>query len=294
MESQPNGVRHGFSIGAGYALVQRVIAPIILLSLPLLLWWWLGPEKPSSDRPRNQLAQAVTARVAERIRQERGDVRRAEVLHFANDPTDCVTDALRKNLLNSGFILDMGGTPSSEKVRSLINLRNDGSFDSDRAIDYAKEHQLDAVIIGVVDRFETVNGVADLMGKVKFISLLTGKTVDIPMTKEGLADDPAPVAEGALPYWQLILLGLAGMILLPIVLFPLLKRVMRRDSNLATGGLLLFLTAGNVTAVWLIVGFGTSVSGMVIPLIMLAVGLGYDLFMLSFAQLCRPELPEID
>ena len=138
------GFFHGFSFGAGFELMRRVIVPAILVATPLVLWWWLGPEKPKCDSARSQAARVAVAQVADRIRAERGDIRRAVVLHFTNDSTDYVTRTLRERLMDGG-LLDLDGTPPGEKIRSLFNLRNPGTYDVEAAIKYGKKRGLGAV-----------------------------------------------------------------------------------------------------------------------------------------------------
>ena len=190
---------NGFSFGAGFELMRRVIAPAILVATPLMLWWWLGPEKPSCDSARQLAARSAIAQVAERIRTERGDIRRAAVLHIANDPSDYVTLSLRSRLAEGG-LLDLDGTPPSEKIRNLLNLRNEGQFDVEKAIEYGKSHGLDAVLIGVLDEFETVKGKAVLKGQLKFVRISKGDVVDIPFSDDasggGSAAEIAKACDG--------------------------------------------------------------------------------------------------
>ena len=208
------GFFHGFSFGAGFELMRRVIVPAILVATPLMLWWWLGPEKPSCDSARQLAAKCAIAQATGRIRAERGEIRRAAVLHLENDPTDFVTLALREQLKEGGM-LDLDGTPSMEKIRNLLNLRNAGMFDAGKAVAYGKDNGLDAVIIGRLDEFETVDGKAVLKGQLKFIRVANGEVVDIPLSDSaaggGIAEEIKKTMEG----------DLAGGI--PVELFQILK-----------------------------------------------------------------------
>jgi len=294
MRMRYGGFFHGFSFGAGFELMRRVIVPAILVATPLVLWWWLGPEKPTCDSVRSQAGRVAVAQIADRIHDERGDVRRAVVLHFTNDPTDYLTETLREQLMSKGT-LDLDGTPSGEKIRSLFNLRNPGVYNVDEALKYGKSHKLDAVIIGAVDLFETVKGSAVLTGNVKFIKVATGEVVDIPLTDkkivkpDGMAVKP-PFVE-VTPLWQRLLYMALCIIAVPILIFPFLKLVMRRDSNLATAGVLVSLLAIDGVIISIMLGTSGTFCGLAVFLIALAAAFGYDLFMLSYAQLCRPALP---
>ena len=296
------GFLHGFSFGAGFELMRRVIVPAILVATPLILWWWLGPEKPKCDSARNLAARTAVAQAAERIRTERGDIRRAAVLHLANDPTDFVTKTLRDRLMDGG-LLDLDGTPPSEKVRNLLNLRNPGVYDVEVAKEYGKRNDLAAVIIGCIDLFETVKGKAVLEGKLKFIRIGDGSVVEIPLTNA--ASGGGAIAEIAkkvgtdiggeesapLSLTTRILLMALSIFCLPIIVFPFLKLVMRRDSNLATAVALIALLAVDGFIISAALGTSGTFCGLAVFLITLAGAFGYDLFMLSYAQLCRPPMP---
>ena len=172
------GLFHGFSFGAGFELMRRVVVPVVLALCILGLWWWLGPEKPSCDSARQHVARSAVEHAVTRIRAEQGDARRAAVLHLANDPTDFVTLTLRRRLMEGGW-LDLDGTPPLEKVRNLLNFRNPSVYDVEKAREYGKENGLDAVIIGNLDQFETTNNSAVLKGLLKFVRIAKGDVVNI-------------------------------------------------------------------------------------------------------------------
>ena len=293
------GLFHGFSFGAGFELMRRVIAPAILVATPLMLWWWLGPEKPSCDSARQLAARSAIAQVAERIRAERGDVRRAAVLHLANDPSDYVTLSLRSRLAEGG-LLDLDGTPPSEKIRNLLNLRNEGLFDVEKAIEYGKSHGLDAVLTGALDEFETVKDKAVLKGQLKFVRISKGDVVDIPFSDAasggGSVAEIAKVVAGSgespsLSLTTRILLLSLSIFLLPILAFPFLRMAMSKDSNVAAATALIILLAIDGFIISAALGTSGTFCGLAVFLIVFAAAFGYDLFMLSYAQLRRPPSP---
>ncbi len=297
------GLFHGFSFGAGFELMRRVIVPVILVSTPLLLWWWLGPDKPSCDSSRQMAAKYAIEQAAVKIRAERGDIRRAAVLHLANDPSDFVTLTLRKRLMDGG-LLDLDGTPVSEKVRNLLNLRNEGTFDVEKAIAYGKDNGLDAVIIGTLDEFETVDGKAVLKGQLKFIRLAKGDMVDIPLADStsggGISEDIKKAVETAasdnpetppLSLTTRIFLMALCIAILPVLAFPILKRVMGRNSNAATATTLVVLLALDGLIISAFLGTSGTFCGLAVFLVTFALAFGFDLFMLSFAQLRQPPSP---
>lgn len=297
------GFFHGFSFGAGFELMRRIIVPAILVAAPLGLWWWLGPEKPKCDTARKQAARAAVFQVAERIRVARGDgITRAAVLHLENDSSDYVTESLRERL-SGGGLLDLDGTPVVEKIRNLLNLRNPGiGVDNvGEAVKYGQRHKLDAVVIGSIERFETVKGTAEITGMVKFVKLgADGKFVEIPIPLTNKkappagresGDDPPPSWRETMSLPMRLLLVAVGIAIVPILLFPFLKLVMRRDSNAATALVLLLLLVIDGTIIGMLLGTRMEFLSLAMFLVTLSAGFGYDLFMLSFAQLCRPALP---
>lgn len=296
------GLFHGFSFGVGFELMRRVIAPAIIVAIPLMLWWWLGPEKPSCDSARQLAARSAIAQVLERIRAERGDIRRAAVLHLVNDPSDYVTLSLRRRLMEGG-LLDLDGTPPIEKIRNLLNLRNEGLFDVEKAIEYGKDHGLDAVLTGTLDEFETVKGKAVLKGQLKFVRIAKGDVVDIPFSDDAsgagsAAEIAKVVASGAageetasLSLTTRILLLALSIFLLPILAYPFLKMAMGKNSNAAAATALITLLVIDGFIISAALGTSGTFCGLAVFLVVFAAAFGYDLFMLSYAQLRRPPSP---
>ena len=296
------GLFHGFSFGAGFELMRHVIVPAILVATPLMLWWWLGPEKPSCDSARQLAAKNAIAQAAARIREQRGEIRRAAVLHLTNDPTDFVTLSLRERLMEGGM-LDLDGTPPMEKIRNVLNLRNDGMFDVEKAFAYGRDNGLDAVVIGALDEFETVNGKAVLKGQLKFVRVAKGDVVDIPLSDTasggGVAAEVGKAMEGELGGKETATMSLTARIflmvlciaILPVLAFPILKRVMGRNSNVASATALVVLLALDGFIISAFLGTSGTFCGLAVFLVSLAAAFGFDLFMLSYAQLRQPAPP---
>lgn len=295
------GLFHGFSFGAGFELMRHVIVPAILVATPLMLWWWLGPEKPTCDSARRLAARNAIAHAAERIRAERGDIRRAAVLHLENDPTDFVTLSLRERLMDGGM-LDLDGTPPSEKIRNVLNLRNPGMFDVERAFAYGRDHCLDAVVIGALDEFETVKGKAVLKGQLKFVRVAKDDVVDIPLSDTasggGIVAEVEKVMETGpgnepptLSLTTRIFLMVLCVTMLPVLAFPILKRTMGKNSNAAAATALVVLLAIDGFVISAFLGTSGTYCGLAVFLVSLAAAFGFDLFMLSYAQLRQPPSP---
>jgi hypothetical protein len=296
------GLFHGFSFGAGFELMRHVIVPAILVATPLMLWWWLGPEKPTCDSTRKLAAKSAIAQAAGRIRAERGEIRRAAVLHLANDPTDFVTLELRDQLKEGGM-LDLDGTPSMEKIRNLLNMRNAGTFDVEKAVAYGKDNGLDAVVVRNLDEFETVNGKAVLKGQLKFIRVAKGDVVDIPLSdtasgggiteevKKTMENDLAGKETASVSLTTRVFLMALCIAILPVLAFPILKRVMGRNSNAATAIALVVLLALDGLIISAALGTSGTFCGLAVFIVVFAAAFGFDLFMLSYAQLRQPPSP---
>lgn len=294
------GMFHGFSFGIGFELVRRVVVPVILVLCVLGIWRWLGPEKPSCDAARKETARAAIEQAANRIRAEQGDVRRAAVLHLANDPTDYVTLTLRRRLMEGGW-LDLDGTPPAEKIRNLLNFRNPSEFDVAKAREYGQKRGLDAVIVGNLDRFETTKDSAVIKGQLKFVRIKKGDVVEIPLAVEdkaeagGVPDEtksPLPPSEdGRFSLSTRVCLLVLCVVILPIVAFPFLKLAMGTDSNVTAASALIALVVLDGIVIRAFLGVGDSFFSLTVFLVALAAAFGYDLFMLSYAQLRRPPTP---
>lgn len=291
------GMFHGFSFGAGFELMRRVVVPAVLALCILGLWWWLGPEKPACDSVRREAARAAVEHAAARIRAGQGDVRRAAVLHLANDSTDFVTLTLRRRLMEGGW-LDLDGTPPMEKIRSLFNFRNPGVYDVEKAKAYGKRHGLDAVIIGVLDQFETAGNSAVIKGQLKFVRMADGDVAEIPLSVRGNAGaeaaakpDLATSGDAGLSLTTRVCLLVLCVVAFPIFAFPFLKMAMRRDSNIAAASALIALVVVDGVIIRAFLGAGDSFFSLAVFLVALAASFGYDMFMLSYAQLCRPPSP---
>ena len=293
---------HGALHGVGAVLTRYILVPTILVAALMALWWWLGPEKPTCDADRKEVANAAVEQAVVQVRAAQGGVRRAALLHLVNDPTDYMTLALRKRLMEGGW-LDLDGTPPSEKIRNLFNFRNKGEFDYEKALEYGKDNELDAVIIGNLDRFETTKDGAVLVGKLKFIRVAKGEVVEIPLAAgdpsvvgekaNALAEKapPAAPADGGLSLTTRICLLVVCVIALPLATFPFLKMAMRKDSNVAAATALISLVAIDGVLIRAFLGGSDNFFGLAIFLVALAASFGYDMFMLSYAQLCRPPSP---
>lgn len=287
---------HGFTVGMGFELMRRVIAPLLMIvMIPFLVWIHLGPDKPKSDAPRSLVAAEAAQKVATVLREHRQDVRRVAILHFANDPTDEVTTQVRRVLLESGVFPNAEGNSFAENLRGLLNLRNPGvTADVEKARDYARQNGFDAVLVGEVDCFETVNGEGRLQGRIRFVRA-SGESVEIPLGgKSGApAEDSGPVALGgrSIGCGGHVLLMFLGILFLPVLSFPFLVRVMKRASNMSTLLALLVLLMGDGFFIHTAFPGVMGVWGHLAIAAVYLLAVLYDLFMLSFAQLRGPVAP---
>ena len=292
-----SGFWNGFSFGMGFELMRRVLVPILIIYLGLLCWWWLGPEKPQCSADRKIVAQRVIKQAVVELREVSRDIQKVDVLHLENDPTDFVTQELRKQLMEGGRF-DLSGTPILEKLKNFLNLRNEGEFDAEQALKYAKRTKLDGVIIGVLNQFEsTANGVV-LEGMLKLIQVNTGMVLDFPLSSQLSKEVASAGVDGMesmvfaqLSGWGRLGIVVSVVLLLPILLIQLIKSVLLKESNGAILSVLVLITVFDGLAIRLLMGNdGFCGSWLVFCTLLLAAVL-FNLFSFNFIRLRLPVHP---
>ena len=105
------------------------------------------------------------------------------------------------------------------------------------------------------------------------------------------AATPPPPVEAGLSLTTRVCLLVLCVVILPVVTFPFLKMAMRRDSNVAAATALISLVVIDGIVIRAFLGSSDTFFGLAVFLVALAASFGYDMFMLSYAQLCRPPSP---
>lgn len=289
------GFWNGFSVGMGFELMRRILVPVIIIYLLLLCWWWLGPEKPQCSSARKVVAQRVIDEVVSGLREVSRDINKVEVFHLKNDPTDFVTFELRKQLMEGGRF-DLSGTPIMEKIKAFLNLRNDGDFNVEKARRYAKRKNLDGVIIGTLNQFETTADGVVLDGVLKLVLANTEDVLVFPLSSlpKQAQEDGAQRAETVairLAAWERFGFVVLVILLLPITLIKLIKTVLTRESNGAILAVLVLITVLDGFSIHFLMGKEGVLGSSFVFCILLLSAIVFNLFVFSFTHKRLPLRP---
>ena len=125
-----------------------------------------------------------------------------------------------------------------------------------------------------------------------------GDVANIPLTVAGNAEsgnaakpELASSDDGRFSLTTRVCLLVLCVVAFPVVAFPFLKMAMRRDSNIAAASALIVLVVFDGIIIRAFLGASDSFVSLAVFLVALAAAFGYDMFMLSYAQLCRPPSP---
>ncbi|MBR4171301.1 MAG: hypothetical protein IKR48_06585 [Kiritimatiellae bacterium] len=229
----------------------RVCLIVLLSGIGCFLWWRLGPEKPQTDEQRKQMAHRMAENAIVKIRSERGQLQSVRLVHFANDPTDCVTDAFRAVIDETG-VLTLADRRFGEKVRSLLRMREASCASASAAVKYAGPGT-DSVLWGKVERFESIGEGAALKGKWMLLQVPFGTTICEGEFVENTIDavpTSASTEKSEIGKSTHRLICLMTILLLPIVTLPWIRRLVAKRSNTVNA-----LTLGGYTLVDLILIF---------------------------------------
>ena len=266
-------------------------------------WINLGPHKPVPDMARMKAADRAVEKIADDVYKGRGDVRSAALCHFANDTSDSVSKKLRERLEASN-VLDLSDSGFSEKMRMVLNLREKGAASADEALAAVRNDEVDGVLWGSLDRFETVGGVATLTGTWQLVDRRTGKVVCGGQISEGAgaldvsaglnalgkSSEDVEIAASAVP-WHLRLLGFVLIaLLLPVVTISFIRTMVARRSNRINAYVLCIYTVVDMILAFFMVGgaFGSSAAVLVF-LAASALAFLYNVSLMSFALRLESE-----
>lgn len=249
-------------------------------------WKRVGPRRPELNAVRRQLADAVIPEVVEAVREARAGVRSAVSLHLVNDPTDYLTDGLRRELELTG-ILHLNDLTLGEKLRRALSLPVRTTAQLPEALDEARSRGAQAVLFGAVQTFESVGsgGVLDLeltlaelgRGTVLFHRRFVRDTSkDVP----GLAAIEDGVARVGGP--QRLVAWVAAVLLLPVFTVGFIRTMVRRGSNRANGMTLGLYTLIDLLLAYVLVGASfASWTAAILFLLLGAAAFAYNVLIMS-------------
>ena len=139
-------------------------------------WEHLGPRKPEMGPVRRELADTVIPKIVEGIRRSGQSSREAALLHFENDPTDHVTENMRRVIEERG-VLDLRDRSFWEKVRNVLNLRHPGYGTVEAASARGEDLGVPCVVFGKVHAFESYPGGAKIDIDVSLVDVGSGEVL---------------------------------------------------------------------------------------------------------------------
>ena len=143
-------------------------------------WYWLTPDPLPLAVSRKEAADAAVKTMLADIRANRGAAKSAVLLHFDNDPTDYVSNALRKEILSTG-ILDLKEIPLIDRIRAKLHLRIPTYATLEEATNATAQAETDLVIWGQLTAFETTYGdSAVINGQYHLIDAQTMQEAGVP------------------------------------------------------------------------------------------------------------------
>lgn len=285
-------------------LLPRVGLPIFFIYLFCMAWINLGPQKPVVNVVRQRAADRAAEKALGEIRAHRGSLTNVKMIHFANDPTDCLTQKFR-DLLNGSGVLNLSDTSCAEKFRFFANFREHGCGSSTEAVQAAKGENVDGVLWGVIDRFESFGEGVLLKGMYQLVEVPSGAVIyegrlfENSITQSVIdraareAESPGCMKETAEAVevaasqvrWHIRFLWFAlVMLLLPVLTISFLRTMVAKRSNRVNALVLAIYTIIDLIFAFFMVG-GTFGSFFQVVLFLIAGGVsfGYNVGLMNFA-----------
>lgn len=204
------------------------------------------PAPPPLEEPRRE---AVDRAVTDLVRKwpESAQGGGLLVVPFERDETGYVTSAVRYALQRADFV-EVKAPDVVEKLYRKMDLPLSGTFDGPRGVELGKAADVQYVLIGKVARLSDVVGevevnlMAELWGTAGATRLSAWTYEEKPSNLQRTVGRVSPLKRA---------LGwLSFIILLPWALYPLVRAVLRTESNVANALMLLTFVAVGAAAAW--------------------------------------------
>ena len=246
-------------------------------------WYWLTPDPLPLAVSRKEAADTAVKTMLADIRANRGAAKSAVLLHFDNDPTDYVSNALRKEILSTG-ILDLKEIPLADRIRAKLHLRIPTYATLEEATNATAQAETDLVIWGQLTSFETTDGdSAVINGKQEAAAETVPETQAVAVVEQ-TAEPAASAHEATVPLYARILAFVFIALLLPMITFPFFRSTTAKRSNQANAVVLaLYAAIGGILAFLMIGGAFSTPALTALFFIAFIANVIYDLAMLSFA-----------
>ena len=271
----------------------------VILSVTVL-WNHYGPEKILPDEKRQEIGVKVVDQITSQIQEQRGTAKRAILLHFANDPTDFVTDRLREKISSSG-ILDLNDLGFWEKIRKQLNLRIEGCDSLVSALKTVEGEEVDAVIWGKIDQYESFKNSVIMKGSWQLVDIKTGNIIcegkiDEDTTRElpakvadkidEITEKISPIAQATqtVAWYNRFLIFLLVILLLPIMTISFLRTMVSKRSNGINATILgIYTVIGMILAFFMVGACFASALSVILFIVASLLAFIYNYFMMSFA-----------
>jgi len=269
-------------------LSKSVTIPFIIYLL-WLGWTQLGPQVPEMGPLRRVLADQAIVAIAEDLRQNSKSARTAILLHFEHDPTNYVTNNLRRIVEQRG-VFDLEGPSFMDRLRETLNLRPPSVSSISKAAESARSTGVNAAIMGQIKEFESYPGGAKAQINYALVGA-DGTTIYQGQFQKTISDAvaaPAALVSKASPQlgdWSKgVMTWLILVLLLPVFTIAFIRAMVRRKSNTSNAFVLVIYTSIGVIAAYLLIG--QTASGTWLGFQLLAAGvlaLAYNIKITSLA-----------
>lgn len=260
-------------------------------------------SNPEIDESRKEVARLGVSQMVANIRgntDEYSGPKKIAVVHFANDPSDFVTETVREAVSGQGGF-HVVKSSFADRLCKLFGRVNDGVSTRDQAIRETKDEGLDAVLWGRVNRLENERDGATFTGDYELYDLRRGRsgysgkirqsTVpgrfatdrDVAQTAENYCRPLSAHASGV-PWHIRFLLFVIAALLLPVVTISFIRTMVAKKSNGVNAFVLGIYTAVDLILAFFMVG-GSLSSFFAVAVFLLAGGLAflYNVKIMTFA-----------
>jgi len=271
-----------------FMLISRLGAGGLILYIALLTWQNLGPHKPEIGPVRQEFADKLIPTIVDDLRNSRGNICQAALLHFENDPTDYFSNQFRANVENNG-ILNLQDRTVGEKLAGVTNLPVKSYGSLDLALSRGRQLGAQGVLFGTIHAFDSSGGAANIDVEVYLADVSTGLVV----FSRRYNKDTGPftmiaanveAATKGFPWFQRLFGWLIAVLLMPVFSIAFVRTMVRKGSNRSNAFVLGIYTLADALLAWLLVGAAlTSWFTVSVFIIAIAVAFAYNIRLMSFA-----------
>lgn len=155
-----------------FRMISRVGTLLLVGYIGWQGWVNLGP----GQNPRQSLANRAVPQIVDDLRDHRDDMREAALLPFTGDSSGYFSDTLRKTIVERGTF-ELAEPGVIDRLKEQLGISSDAVELPEEAIAAAGDMDVDCVIFGRVDRFESFNEGAQIDVTYNIADLRSGETI---------------------------------------------------------------------------------------------------------------------